>query len=131
MLLMPDPDTAVEDPFRERRRSSSTASCKDPITGQPYDKDPRYVAKKAEAYLKSTGIADTSYWGPEAEFYIFDSVRFDQNQHSGYYYLDSDEGAWNSRAGRAGGQPRPTSRATRRATSRSRPPTTSRTCAPR
>ncbi|HEX9865377.1 MAG TPA: type I glutamate--ammonia ligase, partial [Acidimicrobiia bacterium] len=68
----------------------------DPITGSPYDRDPRYVAKKAEEYLLSTGIADTSFWGPEAEFYIFDDVRFGQNQHSGYYFLDSVEGAWNS-----------------------------------
>jgi glutamine synthetase len=68
----------------------------DPITGEPYERDPRYVAKKAEEYLKGTGIADTSYWGPEAEFYIFDSARFYQNQNSAFYYVDSEEGAWNS-----------------------------------
>ena len=69
---------------------------KDPVTGESYTRDPRYIAKKAEEYLKGTGIADTAYFGPEAEFYIFDSVRFDQNQHSGYYFLDSVEGVWNS-----------------------------------
>ena len=61
----------------------------DPITRKPYSRDPRYVAQKAEAHLKKTGIADISYWGPEAEFYIFDSVRYDQTAHSGYYYVDS------------------------------------------
>ena len=69
---------------------------RDPLTGEPYSRDPRYIVQKAEAYLVSTGIADTAYFGPEAEFYIFDSVRFDQNQFSGYYFLDSVEGVWNS-----------------------------------
>ena len=69
---------------------------RDPLTGESYTRDPRYIVQKAEAYLKSTGIADTAYFGPEAEFYIFDSVRFDQNQYSGYYFLDSVEGVWNS-----------------------------------
>ena len=69
---------------------------RDPLTGESYTRDPRYIAQKAEAYLKSTGLADTVYFGPEAEFYIFDSVRFDQNQYSGYYFLDSVEGVWNS-----------------------------------
>ena len=68
----------------------------DPITHEPYSRDPRYIARKAEEYLKKTGIADASYWGPEAEFFVFDSVRFDQNQYSGYYFIDSDEGIWNS-----------------------------------
>ena len=68
----------------------------DPVTGEAYSRDPRYIAKKAEDYLRGTGIADTAYFGPEAEFYIFDSARFDQNQHSGYYFLDSIEGVWNS-----------------------------------
>ena len=96
MLLMPDPSSAVDDPFRARKTLLLYCFVNDPLTGEPYDRDPRYVAKKAEAYLKSTGIADTSYWGPEAEFYIFDSARFGQNQHSAYYYVDSEEGAWNS-----------------------------------
>ncbi|MGH8927274.1 MAG: type I glutamate--ammonia ligase [Acidimicrobiia bacterium] len=96
MLLIPDPTSAVDDPFRSRKTMLLYCFVHDPLTGEPYDRDPRYIAKKAEAYLKSTGIADTSYWGPEAEFYIFDSARFGQNQYSGYYFVDSEEGAWNS-----------------------------------
>jgi glutamine synthetase len=103
MLLIPDPSTAVKDQFRARKTLIIYCFVNDPITGMPYDKDPRYVARKAEDYLVSTGIADTSYWGPEAEFYIFDDVRFGQNQHSGYYFLDSVEGAWNSGAEEEGG----------------------------
>ncbi|HEU4318793.1 MAG TPA: type I glutamate--ammonia ligase [Acidimicrobiia bacterium] len=96
MILIPDPTTAVDDVFRTRKTLILYCFVNDPITQTPYEKDPRYIAKKAEEYLKSTGIADTSYWGPEAEFYIFDDVRFGQNQNSGYYFLDSEEGAWNS-----------------------------------
>ena len=96
MLLIPDPTTAVDDVFRERKTLILYCFVNDPVTGAPYDRDPRYVAKKAEEYLKSTGIAETSYWGPEAEFYIFDDVRYGQNQYSGFYYVDSVEGAWNS-----------------------------------
>ena len=103
MLLMPDPDTAVEDTFRDRRTLIMYCWVRDPITGQPYEKDPRYVAKKAEAYLKSTGLADTSYWGPEAEFYIFDSVRYDQRQNTAFYEVDSEEGAWNAGREEPGG----------------------------
>jgi glutamine synthetase len=103
MVLVPDPDTAVADPFREAPTLILYCFVKDPLTRQPYDKDPRYVAKKAEAYLASSGVADTSYFGPEAEFYIFDSARFDQDQHSGYYFLDSEEGAWNSGRDEPGG----------------------------
>jgi glutamine synthetase len=103
MILMPDPSTAVEDRFRARKTLLIYCFVNDPLTGAPYEKDPRFIARKAEEYLVSTGIADTSYWGPEAEFYIFDDVRFGQNQHSGYYYLDSDEGAWNSGAMEEGG----------------------------
>ncbi len=69
---------------------------KDPLTLENYSRDPRFVAKKAEEYLLSTGIADTSFWGPELEFYIFNSVRYDQNTHEGYYHIDSDEGIWNT-----------------------------------
>ncbi|HSJ84355.1 MAG TPA: type I glutamate--ammonia ligase [Acidimicrobiia bacterium] len=103
MILLPDPSTAIDDPFRDRKTLIIYCFVNDPITGSPYDRDPRYVAKKAEEYLLSTGIADTSYWGPEAEFYIFDDVRFGQNQHSGFYYLNSVEGAWNSGADEEGG----------------------------
>lgn len=103
MLLIPDPTTAVNDPFRDRKTLILYCFVNDPMTGAAYDRDPRYVARKAEEYLKSTGIADTSFWGPEAEFYIFDDVRFGQNAHSAFYYLDSVEGAWNSGAEEEGG----------------------------
>ncbi len=72
----------------------------DPITGEDYTRDPRNIARKAEDYLKSTGIADTAYFGPEAEFFIFDDIRFDQNEHEGYYHIDSAEGQLEHRAAR-------------------------------
>ncbi len=96
MLLLPDSTTTVVDPVCKIPTLSVICDVVDPITHEPYSRDPRNIARKAEAYLKTTGIADTSYWGPEAEFFIFDSVRFDQNQYSGYYFIDSDEGIWNS-----------------------------------
>jgi len=96
MLLIPDPNTAVVDPFRPHNTLNINCFVRDPVTGESYSRDPRYVAKKAEDYLRGTGLADTAYFGPEAEFYIFDSVRFDQNQNSSYHYVDSIEGAWNS-----------------------------------
>jgi glutamine synthetase len=96
MLLIPDPNTALLDPFRQHTTLNLNCHVRDPITGASYTRDPRHIVDKAEAYLKSTGLADTAYFGPEAEFYIFDSVRFDQNQFCGYYYLDSVEGVWNS-----------------------------------
>jgi len=103
MILVPDPDAALEDRFRDHKTLSLYCFVKDPVTGQPYDKDPRFVAKKAEEYLAGSGVAETSYWGPEAEFYMFDSARFDQNQHSAFYEVDSIEGAWNSGADEPGG----------------------------
>jgi glutamine synthetase len=96
MLLMLDASTVVVDPVCKIPTLSVICDVVDPITHEPYSRDPRYIARKAEEYLKSTGIADTSYWGPEAEFFIFDSIRFDQNQYSGYYFIDSEEGIWNS-----------------------------------
>ncbi len=96
MLLMPDSNTTVVDPVCKIPTLSVVCDVVDPITHEPYSRDPRYIAHKAEEYLKKTGIADVSYWGPEAEFFVFDSVRFDQNQYSGYYFIDSDEGVWNS-----------------------------------
>ena len=96
MLLIPDPSTAYIDPFTDVTTLNITCDIEDPITREVYNRDPRQVCKKAEAYLKSTGIADTCFFGPEAEFYIFNDVRFDQTSHSGYYFLDSDEGIWNS-----------------------------------
>ena len=114
MLLMPDPTTAVVDPVCRVPTLSVICDVFDPVTHEPYSRDPRYIARKAEAYLKTTGIADTSYWGPEAEFFVFDSVRFDQNQYSGYYFIDSDEGIWNS--GKEGARTSDTARAGRKAT---------------
>ena len=96
MLLMPDPATAFIDPFTAAPTLVLICNVKDPVTGEAYSRDPRYIAAKAESYLKSTGIADTAYFGPEAEFYIFDDVRFDQSYNYGYYYIDSVEGFWNS-----------------------------------
>lgn len=95
MLLVPDPTTACLDPFCSIPTLSLVGNVVDPITRETYDRDPRFVAQKAEKYLQSTKIGDTSYWGPEAEFFIFDHARYDQTNHSGYYFIDSDEGVWN------------------------------------
>ncbi len=99
MLIVPDPATAIVDPGTKVPTLSLICDVRDPITGGPYSRDPRYVAKKAERYLRETGIATTSYWGPEAEFYIFNDVKYDQTSHSGFYHVDSEEGIWNSGAG--------------------------------
>ena len=96
MILKPDPTTAVVDPVCRIPTLTLICDILDPLTKEPYTRDPRFIAHKAEAYLKSTGIADTAYFGPEAEFFLFNDVRFDQNEHSGYYFVDSDEGTWNS-----------------------------------
>ena len=96
MLLLPDVSTAFIDPVLTVPTLSLTCNIYDPLTLEPYTRDPRFVAFKAEEYLKTTGIATTSFWGPEAEFFIFNSVRFDQNAHEGYYHIDSEEGVWNS-----------------------------------
>ena len=96
MLLFPDPTTAIIDPVCKVPTLSITCNIKDPITLENYTRDVRYIAQKAEAYLQSTGIADTSYWGPEAEFYLLNDIRYGQNQHSGFYSVDSVEGSWNS-----------------------------------
>ncbi len=96
MLLKPDPETAVLDPILEIPTLSLICNVFDPVTHEPYTRDPRHISQKAEAYLKKSGIADISYWGPEAEFYIFDDVRFDQNAQGGYYFIDSSEAIWNS-----------------------------------
>ena len=102
MLLLPDPDAAYMDPFTAHPTIAIHCFVKDPVTGEMYSRDPRGIAKKAELYLQQTGIAETSYWGPELEFYIFDSIRFDQNQHEGYYHIDAIEGIWNSGAEEGG-----------------------------
>jgi glutamine synthetase len=96
MLVVPDPNTAVMDPFMEVPTLSVLCDIHDPITKERYSRNPRNVAQKAEAYLKSTGIADTAFMGPEAEFFIFDDIRFGQTINSGFYHIDSDEGTWNS-----------------------------------
>jgi glutamine synthetase len=96
MILIPDPNTAYLDPFREHKTLNINCFVQDPVTGESYSRDPRYIAKKAEDYLATTGIADTAYFGPEAEFFIFNDVRFKQDQHSAYYEVDSIEGIWNS-----------------------------------
>ncbi|MBI3358201.1 MAG: type I glutamate--ammonia ligase [Nitrospirae bacterium] len=108
MLAVPDPNTAFMDPFTKIPTLSITCNIKDPVLGKLYEKDPRTLAQKAEGYLKSTGIGDTAYIGPEAEFFIFDNARFDQNAQSGYYFIDSDEGIWNAgkEGGNSGNRPR-------------------------
>jgi glutamine synthetase len=97
MLLVPDRKTAAVDPF-QKGTVTVIADIRDPKTGGSYSRDPRNIAKKAEAYLKSTGIGDASYWGPEVEFFIFDSVKFSYGPNHGYHEIDSDEGIWNSGA---------------------------------
>jgi glutamine synthetase len=96
MLAVPDPNTACLDPFFARPTVSVIANIIDPITRAEYSRDPRYVARKVEEYVKKTGIADTIYIGPEPEFFIFDEVRYEQNQHRGFYEIDSIEGSWNT-----------------------------------
>ena len=96
MLAVPDASTALLDPFFARPTVSVIANIVDPVTKDEYTRDPRNVARKAEAYLKATGVADTCYIGPEPEFFIFDEVRYEQNEHHGFYRIDSAEGAWNT-----------------------------------
>lgn len=96
MLLFPDPNTVVIDPFRQHKTLNLNCFIRDPLTLEPYSRDPRYIAKKAEEYLKTTGIADTAYFGPEAEFFIFDDVKYHQDMHSAGYSVDSVEGVWNT-----------------------------------
>ena len=95
MLLVPVPDTAVVDPFATIPTLSIICNVQDPITREDYSRDPRNVARKAVNYLKGTGLADTCFIGPEAEFFVFDDVRFDQNAHQGYFHVDSVEAEWN------------------------------------
>jgi len=96
MLLLPDPATAVMDPFTAAPTLSLICNIVDPITKERYSRDPRNISQKAEAYLKSTGIADTAFFGPEAEFFIFDDIRYDSQPNCTYYYIDSVEGQWNT-----------------------------------
>lgn len=96
MLVKPVPETAFIDPFFQAKTLVMICNICDPVTGEDYTRDPRNIARKAENYLKSLGLADTAYFGPEAEFFIFDDIRFDQNEHEGYYHIDSSEGRWNT-----------------------------------
>ncbi|MCI0378351.1 MAG: type I glutamate--ammonia ligase [Gemmataceae bacterium] len=96
MLVIPQAETAFLDPFLKDQTLAMICAIQDPLTRQDYTRDPRNVAKKAINYMKASGIADTAYFGPELEFFIFDSVRFDASQYASYYYIDSDEGIWNS-----------------------------------
>jgi glutamine synthetase len=96
MLAIPDVNTAVIDPFFKEPTISVIADIVDPVTKEKYSRDPRYVATKATEYLKKTGIGDTAFIGPEPEFFIFDEVRFEQKQNTGFYQIDSAEGAWNT-----------------------------------
>src|SRR3954468_21002879 len=96
MLLIPDSSWMMMDPFAEFPTLVMIADVIDPVTKQRYDRDPRYIVKKAEMYLASTGLADTVYFGAEAEFFIFDNIRFDQKENHGFYFIDAEEGRWNS-----------------------------------
>jgi glutamine synthetase len=110
MLVVPDPASAFIDPFAEESTLVLICGIKDPVTGQSYSRDPRYIAQKAEDYLKGTGIADTSYFGPEAEFFVFNDVRYGQGVNYAFHEVDSVEGSWNSgkdEAPNLGHKPRP------------------------
>ena len=99
MLVKPVPETAFLDPFFQAKTLVMICNICDPVTGEDYTRDPRNIARKAENYVKKLGLADTAYFGPEAEFFIFDDIRFDQNEHEGYYHIDSVEGRWNTGKG--------------------------------
>ena len=110
MVLMPDASSAVIDPFAAHKTLLLQCDVLEPSTMQAYARDPRSVAKRAEAYLKSTGIADTAFFGPEPEFFIFDSVRFQNDMHRVAYEIESEEGAWSSHKNFEGGNSRSASR---------------------
>jgi len=103
MKLVPDVETAFVDPFRTEKTLVVNFGIVDPFTDEAYSRDPRQIARRAEQYLSSTGIADTAFFAPEAEFYVFDDVRFETNQHESYYHIDSIEGAWNTGRKEEGG----------------------------
>jgi len=128
MLLVPDANTARIDPLLRIPTLLLICDVVDPVTRERYTRDPRFVAQKAEAYLVKTGIATTSYWGPEAEFFVFDDVRYDQSPHAAFYSVDAARAS-----GIAAAMRNPTSatnRATKKATSPYRRPTACRTSAP-
>jgi glutamine synthetase len=103
MVLMPEPETAIKDPFAEHKTLIIRCDVLEPNTMEGYSRCPRSLAKRAEAYLKSTGIADTAFFGPEPEFFVFDDVRFEVDMHGCSYRVDSEEGAWNTGAEYEGG----------------------------
>src|SRR5919199_1120563 len=103
MSLFPDPTTAYLDAFRADKTLVVNFFIHDPLTGEAYSRDPRNIARKAEAYLKSTGVGDTAYFAPEAEFYVFDDVRFETKENTGFYSIDSVAGAWNTGREEVGG----------------------------
>jgi glutamine synthetase len=96
MLVVPDPATAFVDPFTKEPTLVMICNIQDPLTREDYTRDPRNIARKALKFVQDSGLADMAFFGPEAEFFIFDSVRYDQNQHEGYYHIDSAEGIWNA-----------------------------------
>lgn len=96
MLILPVPETCFVDPFTEVPTLNMICNISDPVTGEPYTRDPRYIARKAENHLISTGLADTAYFGPEPEFFVLDDIRFGQSCNEGYYFIDSVEGFWNT-----------------------------------
>ncbi|MGE5753814.1 MAG: glutamine synthetase beta-grasp domain-containing protein, partial [Deltaproteobacteria bacterium] len=96
MLVIPDAVTAIIDPVITRPTLSLICNIVDPITKESYSRDPRNIARKAEAYLKSTGLGDTAFFGPEAEFFVFDDVRYDMSANQSFHVVDSTEGIWNS-----------------------------------
>ena len=98
MLVMPQPETAFLDPFREATTLVMICNIQDPLTKEDYTRDPRNIARKAAAYMESTGVADTAYFGPEAEFFIFDNIQYDANEQTAFYAIDSVEAAWNTGA---------------------------------
>ena len=103
MVLMPDPSTAVKDPFADQKTMIIRCDVLEPNTMEGYNRCPRSLAKRAEAYLKSSGIADTAFFGPEPEFFVFDDVRYETDMHGCSYHVDSEEGAWNTGAEYEGG----------------------------
>ena len=131
MLLMPDPNTANIDPFFEEPTLILTCDVLDPADGKPYERDPRSLAKRAEAYMKSTGIGDTAYFGPEPEFFVFDSVRWDNDMSGCFVKIEIRRSRLEHRQGIRARQHGLSVRPSRAATSRCRRSTASRTCARR
>lgn len=99
MILIPDPTTALVDPITQMPTLSLICNIHDPITREPYNKDARHVVHQAEQYLRQSGLADLSYWGPEAEFFVFDGIRFDYQTRGGYFEIESDKAAWEAGRG--------------------------------